>query len=130
MALHLSPTVPSAYSVRISATAFIAFPSNDLSLLLQLLLLLLRSTMRVIEHLPVVGHVIAGCHLCAGKKADAERAAVNATLGLALFPVNMVAEIVDEATRERSSRIKQVAYGPLVFLQVQSDQKKGGCNCT
>jgi len=64
--------------------------------------------MRIIEHLPIIGHVIAGCQLCAGKQADAERAAVNATIGFAMFPVNMVAEIVDEATRDRSSKIKQV----------------------
>jgi len=56
----------------------------------------------------VVGHGIAAIHACRGERNNAERAALNATVGIVLAPVNIVAEVVDEATRDHPERLKQV----------------------
>lgn len=64
--------------------------------------------MRCLEHIPVIGHAIAAVHACRGDRNNAERAAINATVGIVLAPVNIVAEVVDEATRDHSERLKQV----------------------
>lgn len=64
--------------------------------------------MRCLEHIPVLGHAIAAVHACRGDRNNAERAALNATVGIVLAPVNIVAEVVDEATREHSERLRQV----------------------
>ena len=67
--------------------------------------------MRCFEHIPVIGHAIAAFHACRGDRNNAERAAINATVGIVLAPVNIVAEVVDEATRDHSERLKQVRRG-------------------
>ena len=64
--------------------------------------------MRCLEHIPVIGHAIAAIHACRGDRNNAERAAINATVGIVLAPVNIVAEVVDNATRDHSERLKQV----------------------
>jgi len=64
--------------------------------------------MRCLEHIPVLGHGIAAMHACRGERNQAERAALNATVGIVLAPVNIVAEVVDEATRDHPLRLKQV----------------------
>jgi len=69
--------------------------------------------MRCLEHIPVIGHAIAAIHACRGDRNNAERAAINATVGIVLAPVNIVAEMVDEATRDHSERLQQVGeLGP------------------
>jgi len=72
--------------------------------------------MRCFEHIPIIGHVIAAVHACRGDRNNAERAAINATVGFVLAPVNIVAEVVDEATRDHSERLKQVRERGLVWL--------------
>jgi len=64
--------------------------------------------MRCLEHIPVLGHGIAAIHACRGERNNAERAAINATVGIVLAPVNIVAEVVDDATRDHPERLRQV----------------------
>jgi len=72
--------------------------------------------MRCLEHIPVIGHAIAAVHACRGDRNNAERAAINATVGIVLAPVNIVAEVVDEATRDHSERLKQVLFYHLYLV--------------
>ena len=60
-----------------------------------------QSTVRTLENVPVLGHLIAACYACSGNRAKAQRAAIKSTAGILLAPVNVPAEAIDEATRER-----------------------------
>jgi len=63
-----------------------------------------HSTARLMENIPILGHLMAACYACAGSRAKAERAAIKSTVGIVLAPVNIVAEAIDEATRNRSAK--------------------------
>jgi len=65
--------------------------------------------MRCLEHIPLLGHAIAAVHACRGDRNKAERAAINATVGIVMAPVNIVAEMVDEVTREHPHRLHPVS---------------------
>lgn len=71
--------------------------------------------MRCFEHIPVLGHAIAAIHACRGSRNSAERAAINATVGIVLAPVNIVAEMVDEATRDHPEQLRQVGEPAAVW---------------
>ena len=75
--------------------------------------------MRCLEHIPVIGHAIAAIHACRGDRNNAERAAINATVGIVLAPVNIVAEVVDEATRDHSERLTQVGQPAASLVQTK-----------
>lgn len=65
------------------------------------------ATLRCLENVPILGHLLAAGYACSrGGRSKAERAALKATVGILLCPVNLVAEIVDEGTRKRSKKLR------------------------
>lgn len=70
-----------------------------------------QSTLRCLENIPILGHLIAAGYACGGGRSKAERAGLKATVGIVLAPINLVAEIADEATRKRSKRLEGSALG-------------------
>ena len=63
------------------------------------------ATLRCLENVPIVGHIVAAGYACAGSKDKAERAGLKATAGLALCICNFPAEVIDESTRQRSPKL-------------------------
>lgn len=61
--------------------------------------------LRCLENIPVIGHLVASGYLMSGKKDQAERAGLKATVGLACCVFNFPAEVVDELTAKRSPRL-------------------------
>ena len=71
-----------------------------------------QSILRCLENIPIVGHLLAACYACSGERSRAERAGLKATAGFLMAPVNIVAEIVDEATRKRPEKLEPVLTNP------------------
>lgn len=63
------------------------------------------SLLRVLENVPVLGHLIAMCYGCANNKDKAERAALKATVGIACGLCNCSVEAADEMLRKRTDRL-------------------------
>ncbi len=63
------------------------------------------STLRVLENLPLIGHMVAALYACCGLKSQAERSALKATLGIIMVVINFPAEMMDEISRRRSRKI-------------------------
>ena len=59
------------------------------------------SILRVLENIPVIGHLLALFYICMGHKNSAQRAAIKATIGILLAIVNVPAEIIDEIRRKK-----------------------------
>src|SRR6218665_3898372 len=70
-----------------------------------------QSTLRCLENIPILGHLMAAGYACGGGRAKGERAGLKATGGIVLAPINLVAEIADEATRKRSKRLEGSPLG-------------------
>lgn len=71
-----------------------------------------QSALRCLENIPLVGHAMAAGYACSDGRTKAERAGLKATIGLVLAPVNLVAEIADEATRKRSKQLDTASLTP------------------
>ena len=63
------------------------------------------SVLRCMENIPIVGHIMAFCYVCKGRRDKAKRAGIKATVGVLLAPVNFPAEVVDEIARKRSEKL-------------------------
>lgn len=63
------------------------------------------SILRVLENIPILGHIISAIYACSNCKDRAERAGIKATIGLVLAVCNCPAEAVDEMARYRSPKL-------------------------
>lgn len=63
------------------------------------------ATLRCLENIPVIGHIVSSGYACAGSKDKAERAGLKATAGLLCCPCNFPTEIVDESIRKISPKL-------------------------
>ena len=69
-----------------------------------------HSTVRCIENVPILGHIMAAVYACSGDVTRAERSAIKATIGILLLPFNVVAEAVDEATRKKPEKLGRSSF--------------------
>ena len=64
--------------------------------------------LRVLENIPIIGHIISAIYGCSGCKDQAERAGIKATVGIGFASCNCPAEMIDEMVRHRSP--KQLSF--------------------
>lgn len=70
------------------------------------------SVLRVLENIPVIGHLVAALYACCGLKDKAERAGIKASVGIICVACNAPAETVDELVRYRSKKLYSVKPTP------------------
>lgn len=70
------------------------------------------SILRVLENIPVVGHMVAACYSCVNNRDKAERAGIKATVGICFCLCNCPAEMLDEMCRHRSEKLWSFGLAP------------------
>ncbi len=65
----------------------------------------LWATLKCLENLPIIGHILAAVYAFLGDKDKAERSGLKATIGLILGLLSFPAEIFDEIFRKKSKKL-------------------------
>ncbi len=72
----------------------------------------LWATLKCLENLPIVGHLLAAFYMFLGDKDKAERSGLKATWGILIGILNFPVEIFDEIFRKRSEKLYGFSLSP------------------
>ena len=72
----------------------------------------LWTTLKCLENIPIVGHLLAAFYMFLGDKDKAERSALKATFGIILGILSFPVEIFDEVIRTRSKKLFAFSLSP------------------